>query len=342
VKALVTGGYFDQGGDGVVWLVDLAAERAEVLLRWTPPAHLHIPTKGFAGGSLGDDHLLYLAAHAAVVRIDPVRAAVTGVLHQPCMNDLHHVAALGDRLYVSNTGLGAVEVLGCDGHFLGSHALLPAWANARRIAGDDFPAKAPPVNPGWSGDPPGPWNEARVDDRYHATDRRSAPFHRLKVPDHLHVNHVARLGDRLLATCFADGALRDLQGFDVAAKLTGHFLHDGVAHGGAFWLTAIDGSVIELDAATLLERRRLDAFATGHHGWCRGLAVTDDHLAVGMTEVRRDRLPRHAWANRDPNGSETSVLLLDRRDGRLLARVDLSDKARHAKLYSVLPIEVTA
>ena len=74
MKALVTGGYFDQGGDGVVWLVDLAAERAEVLLRWTPPAHLHVPNKGFAGGSLGTDGQLYVAAHAAVVRIHPARS----------------------------------------------------------------------------------------------------------------------------------------------------------------------------------------------------------------------------------------------------------------------------
>jgi hypothetical protein len=57
--------------------------------------------------------------------------------------------------------------------------------------------------------------------------------------------------------------------------------------------------------------------------------------------VRRGRLPRHRWADRDPEGSETSVLLLDRQDGRLLSRVDLSDEARHTKLYSVLPIEVT-
>jgi hypothetical protein len=340
VKALVTGGYFDRGGDGVVWLVDLAAERADILLRWTPPAHLHVPSKGFAGGSLAADGLLYVAAHAAVVRIDPARAVVTGVLHQPCMNDLHHVVAVDDRLYVSNTGLGAVDVLDLDGRFLGSHALLPAWANARRIHGDDFPAAASPVRPGWSGEPPAPWSEPREDDGYHTADRHSAPFHRLKVPDYLHVNHVAQVGGRLLATCFADGALRDLRGFGVAARLDGHFLHDGIVHSDAFWLTAIDGSVFELDAVTLRERRRIHTFATGHHGWCRGLAVTDDHLAVGLTEVRRGRLPRHRWADREPDGSETSVLLLDRRDGRLLSRVDLTDEARHAKLYSVLPREV--
>ncbi len=337
MKAMVTGGYFDQGGDGVVWQVDLATERAEVVVRWSPPPELHVPTKGFAGGSLDVAGTLYVAAHAAVVRIDPRRASVTGVLHQPCMNDLHHVAVHGNQLYASNTGLGAVEVFGLDGSFHGSHALLPAWANARRIAGQDLPGDAWAQQPGWEGESPAAWPDDRLDDGYHTSERRSAPFHLLKVPDHLHVNHVAFVGDRLIATCFADGTLRDLRTFEIVVRLPGAFLHDGIVHGDSLWLTAIDGTLIELDTNTLGERRRLAAFASGHYGWCRGLAVTDDHLLVGLTEVRRGRMPRHRWADRDPEGSETSVLLLDRGNGRLLARVVLTDGQRHSKLYSVLP-----
>jgi hypothetical protein len=255
------------------------------------------------------------------------------------MNDLHHVAALDDRLYVSNTGLGAVDVFGLDGWFIGSHALLPAWVNARRMAGGDPPDGDFPVSPGWVGTPPTPWPNARADDGYHSPDRGAAPFHQLKVPDHLHVNHVARAGGRLLATCFADGTLRDLRTFAVAARLPGCFLHDGVAHGDALWLSAIDGTLLELDATTLLERRRISTFETGHCGWCRGLAVTPDHLLVGLTQVRSGRLPRHRWADRRPDASETSVLLLDRQNARLVARVDLTDDERHAKLYSVLLLE---
>ncbi|MEZ4266412.1 MAG: hypothetical protein R3F39_08540, partial [Myxococcota bacterium] len=316
----------------MVWLVDFESERADVLLRWTPPPHLLVPTKGFAGGSLAPDGTLYVAAHAAVVRVDPARACVTGVLHQPCMNDLHHVAVDQDRLYVSNTGLGAVDVQGLDGRFLGSHSFLPAWANARRVHGASLPAKGLELGIGWSGEPPAPWTSATDEDGYHSRDRRAAPFHRLKVPDHLHINHVARVGGRLLATCFADGTLRDLSGFDVAARFFGAFLHDGCVADDSLWLTAIDGTVLELDAHDLTERRRVATFATGHYGWCRGLAVTQQALLVGLTEVRRGRLPRHRWADREPEGSETSVLMLDRADGRLLGRVDLTHTERHSKL----------
>lgn len=336
MKALVTGGYFDEGGDGVVWQVDFTAGRADVLVRWSPPPYLRVPAKGFGGGSFAPGGTLYVAAHAAVVRIDVSDAKVTGVLHQPCMNDLHHVATRGELLFVSNTGLGAVDVLGVDGTFRGSHALLPAWANVRRIGGEDPPRDEPPVRPGWEGGAPAPWPVFTPADDYHSAERHGAPFHRQKVPDYLHVNHVAFVGGRALATCFADGTLRDLRFFEAVVRVPGAFVHDGFVHGDGLWLTAIDGTIIELDADTLSERRRLPTFRTGHYGWCRGLAVTDNHLLVGLTEVRRGRLPRHRWADREPEGSETSVLLLDRADGRLLSRVDLTDPIRHSKLYSVL------
>lgn len=343
VQLFVTGGYFDDGGDGVIWRVDLAEERVDVFTRWHPPTHLKVSGKGFAGGTLGPDLTLYAAAHAAVVRLDLRTADVTGVLHQPCMNDLHHVTHEAGRLYVANTGLSAVDVFELDGTFRGSHALLPAWANTRRMGGDDPPA--PPIDAGWHGNPPGSWPRVAAADGYHDADRQTAPFHQLKVPDYLHVNHVARVGERLIATCFADGTLRDLASFDVIARMPGMFLHDGVVDPcgePSVWFTAIDGTVLKLDAQTFAEERRLSVFETGHVGWCRGLAVTADHLVVGLTEVRPNRRPRHRWADVDPARSETSVLLLDRADGRLLARVDLTDAARHSKLYSVLPTQETA
>lgn len=340
MRALVTGGYFDEGGDGVIWEVNLATERAEVRLRWTPPRHLHVPTKGFAGGSIGANGQLYVAAHAAVVRVDLGRDEVTGLLHQPCMNDLHHVTAHQGQLYVANTGLGAVDIFSEDGTFTGSHALLPAWANARRIAGED--PEAPPVNPGWEGVSPPSWVEQTDRDPYFSKERQTQAFHQQKVPDHLHANHVCFLGGRPVATCFSNGSLLDLSSFQVLWRRPDTYLHDGVLHGESLWLTAIDGTVFELSADDLSLRRALQAFKSGHHGWCRGLAITDEHLLIGLTEVRRARMPRHRWADRAPEGSETSVLLLDREDGRLLARVDLSDAVRHSKLYSVLPMEDAA
>lgn len=338
MKVLVTGGYYDDGGDGVIWAVDLERERAEVFLRWQPPPPVHVPTKGFAGAGRAEDGTLFVAAHGAIVRIDPARAKVTGTLHQPCMNDLHHVTVHGDRLLVANTGLDAVDVFGTDGTFVGSHSLLPAWVNARRMSGQTPPSWDEATRPGWSGEAPAEWssNTTSTTSNYYSTD---APFHRCKLRDHLHPNHVVCIGDRVLTTCFADGTVRDLARLEVMWREPGAYVHDGFPHGDSLWFTAIDGQLFELDAHSFEEKRRLSLFDVGHCGWCRGLLVTDQHLVVGLTEVRTPRLPRHRWAERDPGDSETSVLLLDRRDGRLLARVDLTDRIRHSKVYEILPLE---
>jgi hypothetical protein len=84
---------------------------------------------------------------------------------------------------------------------------------------------------------------------------------------------------------------------------------------------------------------RLRVFDTGHAGWCRGLWTDGRLLVVGLTEIRRGRMPRYRWADREPEGTETSLLLLDLSHGQLLARVDLTDGERHSKIYSILPME---
>lgn len=341
---LVTGGYYDASGEGVVWQVDLERERAEPFLRWSPPAHLHVPRKGFAGGCRAGEEHLYVAAHCAVVRIDLSRAVVSGVLHQPSFNDLHHVAVSRERLYLANTGLGSVDIHELGGRFLGSHALLPTWANHRRMAGEDPPGWSEVLDSGWDGAEPVPWPRQRDEDGYHdlGGGRLGAPFARLKVPDHLHPNHVCVTPNQTLVTCLYDGTVRDLRTFDTVLTLPDAHPHDGVIAADAFWTTSIDGLVrasplrdgrVEGEAGT-----RLRVFETGHAGWCRGLWTDGRLLAVGLTEVRRGRLPRHRWADREPEGTETSVLLLELPEGRLLARVDLTDRERHSKIYSILPM----
>lgn len=335
MKVWVTGGFFDEPGDGATWRVDFGEERSERVVRWDPPEHLRVSGKGFAGGSFAPDGTLYVAAHAAVARVDSRRGEVTGVLHQPCMNDLHHVRAERDRLWVSNTGLSSVEVFDLGGELRGSHALLPAWANARRLGGQDLPRDVSLVRPGWAGASPLPWASEADDDPYFANQRAEAPFHARKVRDYLHVNHVGALDGVPVATCFADGSLRSLATFEILDRLPGAFLHDGEEEAGALWLTAIDGRILRWSPGEgFVEHLRV--FETGHHGWCRGLALTPEHFVIGLTEVRRGRMPRHRWADREPEGSETSVLLIDRSSGKLCARVEVGEGHRHAKIYSVL------
>ncbi|WP_224370306.1 hypothetical protein [Hyalangium versicolor] len=342
---LVTGGYFDDSGEGVIWHVDLERERAEPFIRWFPPAHLRVPRKGFAGGCRANDGTVYVAAHCAIVRIDAVSATVTGALHQPSFNDLHHVAVSEDRLYIANTGLGSVDIHELTGRFIGSQTVLPAWANRQRMNGEDPPQWDAVLAPGWDGAEPTPWQSGPEEDGYHDLGQRrgDSPFARLKVPDHLHLDHVCITPLQTLVTCLYDGTVRDLRTFETLLRLEGSHPHDGFIAAGSFWTTSIDGLVraTPLNDGRVTDKAevRRSVFDTGHAGWCRGLWTDGKRLVVGLTEVRRGRMPRHRWADREPEGTETSLLLLDLSDGRLLARVDLSDHERHSKLYSLLLLE---
>ncbi len=217
MKLLVTGGWFDDSGEGALFQVDLATGRPEEVLRWHPPEHLRVPAKGFAGGCLGPDGKLYLAAHAAVVRVDPRRWRVTGLLHHPSFNDLHHVAADRGRLYVTNTGLSTIEVFSLAGDFLGSYNMLPAWVNCRRMDGGDPPSWPQVLRRGWIGDAPGKWEYSPKADGYHDDRHRRStlPFHRLKLRDYLHPNHACITPRQSLVTCLYDGSVRDLRDWSV-------------------------------------------------------------------------------------------------------------------------------
>src|SRR5207253_3861247 len=107
-------------GFGRIAAVDLERETAEIVLEWVPPPSLRTSGKGFLGlawlGAPGKSDLI-VCAHAGLCRIDPKTWTVGGVLHQPCMNDLHHVAVHDGRLLVTNTGLDRIDVFEMSGQF---------------------------------------------------------------------------------------------------------------------------------------------------------------------------------------------------------------------------------
>jgi hypothetical protein len=346
MNVLVSGGYFDASGEGVLWSIDLTAGRAEVVLRHRPEARLHVPGKGFAGaawsGVPGSSDLL-VCGFNALYRVSVASWRVDGVLHQPCMNDLHHVAVVDDLVHVVNTGLDSVDVFRRDGSFVGAFGAGPAWLQAARLAGvcpspadwDDL------LRTGWRAasaevaakdSPPG-------GSYYGARSRLERSFHQRVVRDYLHPNHVAGFDRRLLCTRLADSRVVDLRTFETVIEDLPGPPHDGLFADGRLWLTCVGGQVVEFEPSAELPWRQASCrdvvAATGRSGWCRGLHVTADLLVVGLTEIREPSCYR--WRDLPLAGTETSILALDRATGRLLQRVDLTDRARHSKIYSVLP-----
>lgn len=346
MKVLVTMGFFDDSGECRLVEVNLDTGRHETRLSFFPPEPLRLAEKGFTGaawsGPVGSS-TLFVCGSNAVFQVDPNGFDVVDVWHQPCMNDLHHVAVTRERVYVVNTGLEAIDVFSRDGLFLGSHALHPGWISAQRQAGSS------PSRQDWSLLRDAHW-PPRVDRLRHdepsgdyytpRSSAVSAPFSRRKLRDYVHPNHVAILESQLLVTRFLDRAVDDVFALERVIDDLPGYPHDGLVVDDQFWLTCVNGWIlahaIERGRVTAREVARIDAFASGHSGWCRGLFVTREHLIVGLTEIRR--MPRYRWADRPIEHTETSILLLHRVTGKLEQRVQLNDGKRHTKIFSVLPM----
>jgi hypothetical protein len=345
MKVLVTLGFFDVSGEGRLVEVDLERGKQETRLAYTPPEELRVPEKGFTGaawrGAAGASTILVCSA-SAVHEVEPGSWRVAATWHQRCWNDLHHVAVDGDRVYVVNTGLESIDVLSTDGVFLGSHALHPGWFSAARQAGLSPPRESVPalLDARW---PPraveATFADAPTADYYSPRDALAdLPFGRRKVRDYSHPNHVAVHAGRLLVTRLLDRAVDDVTPFRRVIEGTPGLPHDGIVEGDRFWITCVNGLVvayaIEGGRVTGREVERVDVFATGHTGWCRGLAVTPGQLVVGLTAIRR--MPRHRWCDRPFEETETSVLSIERATGRLASRVELDERARHPKIFTIL------
>ena len=317
MRYLVTAGNFDEDCGKLLELEwDAGTPRLHERLVYHPPPDLRVSGKGFAGGSLVDGDL-WVCSFAAVhkVRLDTMEVVQT--VHHPWFNDLHHVCPRGGTLLVCNTGLDRVEALAVDGSHLGAWSLVSPDASRDRLA----------VTP----DP----------DPYFDTQDPHLPFCRRKVQDLVHPNHVTVVGQRILLTRFLDRRVDNLVSWSPVLEELPGLPHDGVVTDGLFWITCTNGLILAypiLSSGQIhsVPEVEINVFKrTGRTGWCRGLAVGDDYLVVGLTAIHH--MPRQRWCDLPFDETESSVLILDRSDGSLLHRVSLDGLGGHPKVFGILP-----
>jgi hypothetical protein len=323
--------------------VDLARETAEVVFEWVPPPGLRTSGKGFTGlawlGAPGNSVLL-ACAHGCLCRIDPASWTMTGLLHQPCMNDLHHVAVDGERLLVANTGLDRIDVFDLSGQFIGGWDLSPAWITSERMKGRNpsHGGFANALRLGWA-----PGSSALDDEPFggelDSLASAALPFFVRKTRHFIHPNHVTILNGRPLVTRFIDRSIQDLSDWSLAIPETPGHPHDGEVHGNCFWITCTTGLVIayaiERGRLTSREAERLDIpQRTGRRGWCRGLIVTDQLIVVALTAVHS--MPPFGWPDYDIDSTETSIVAIDRRTFVPVARVEFGSFGQLPKLYGMV------
>jgi hypothetical protein len=343
VKLLATISDTLDPGFGRIAEVDIERETAEIVLEWVPPPDLRTSSKGFVGlawlGAPGQSDLV-ACAHAGLCRIDPTTWTVTGVLHQPCMNDLHHVAIHDRHLLVTNTGLDRIEAFDMSGQFVGGWDLSPAWITAERLNGRN-PSRASWTSArhrGWKLESSALDNEPFPVNLEQATSP-SLPFPTRKTRHFVHPNHITMLGGRPLITRFIDRSIQDLADWSFPVPETPGHPHDGDVHGDCFWITCTAGLIvayaIENGRLTSREVERIDIPERfGRRGWCRGLVVKDDVIVVSLTAVQY--MPPFGWPYPDFSNTETSILAIDRRTLKLLTRVDLQHLGQLPKLFGMV------
>lgn len=332
-RYLVSGGDFDSD-ECILWVVDFASARAEVVARHRPRSELRVKGKGFTGMARVGGAIL-AAGFNALYLIDASRLRVEEWLHRPFLNDLHGICHHGDRIFVANTGLDGVEVFSTDRGFVGRHSWSIPELDAGRLAG------LSPAREAWeiSREPQlataSPAMEDLDDGHYGPA---GAPFAQRVVRDGVHVNAVCHTGTNLLASCLS-GVVVDVTTWDtvISFEHTGG-PHDVTALEGDLWLTTVDGEVQRYshDGQGWRLERHYSVFDRSLCGWCRGLHVGREHLAVGLTAMRRP--PKHHWCDRRLEETSTALVLLERSSGDAIGHVPFEHEG-HTKVFAILSIE---
>ncbi len=343
MKILATLGDFSRA-DGQLVLIDFVKETWEIVLEYLPPVHLQVSGKGFTGAAWidksGTSDLL-VCGYAAVFRVNPNHWRVTDSLHRPDMNDLHHLAINGERLYIVNTGLDRIDCYLMNGGYLGGYDLIPAWLGQKRQTDQSHQADCQMIQPvGWIEDTSFGAKESSTDGYYQNPIDTSLPFHRRRVRDCVHPNHLSFFGQQLLVTRFRDRCVQDLRNWRIVIDNLPGYPHDGFVQDGRFWLTTTNGYLLAyaVDASGVTSQRLMqiplfDRF--GYTGWCRGLLVTEEYFIVALTRIYERQIVR--WCDRATEPTETAILLIRRPDLSLAAKVNLQGVSPQPKIFTLLP-----
>jgi hypothetical protein len=329
-RVWVSMGYFDDRGDGAILELDLVHGAVSQKLRFDPPKPLCVPGKGFTGMAYDAGDLI-VAGSNALHRFDE-HFKHTGTLALASFNDIHDICLHKGRLYVVNTGMDGVDVLSTSGRFIGTYNFEPGWISALKQNGEQLSRQehARQMQPGWNFTEHGCIHEDIAQDYYTSN---ALPFHKRKVRDYVHPNHVVITPDRVLVTSLLQKCVYDVSTWEVFVQGEAP-MHDGSIWGDQMWLTRIDGILESYDLETGHLTQRVDiSQRSGMYGWCRGLLLTDAHIWVGVTAIQDET--RFGWRRVPFNETKTGVIVLDRRTLEHVQSFDLTE-ARQNKIYTIM------
>ena len=294
--------------------LDTATGSAEAVMNYKTPAGLcpeDDPSYVFKGASFDGDELL-VVAQTEVLRVALPSMSIVARYSEPTFNDLHHVRAVGDRIYVVSTGLDAVIVLDRDGNVLENVHVL----------GHDL------------------WDcfDEKTDYRLIPTTKphKSHPNHVFETPEGVWVTRISQRDAVLLS--------------DLSRKIDVSAVgppHDGTLHEGSVWFTTVNGFVAKTNPSTGIVEEAYNLNEIGGLdrplGWCRGLGFADGVAFVGFSRLRSTKFRENlSWVKRGfkrdavQRRLPTRVAAYDLDRGQLLQEWDLEETGL-GLVFSILP-----
>jgi len=277
------------------------------------PSDRSVYGKGFTGAKIHEG-TLFICGYNAVYTVDLNSFNIQPWLVRDNFNDLHNLAFSKDSngevlVWIANTGHDSVECYNFDGMKLSTTKLKPQ---------------------------PGAFRNETSDSYFDSPE--NTPIYCKKLCDEVHPNAISPCSSKILVSRFSDKSFTSLNGKTVCSLPSPP--HDLSTWNNELWTTTTNGQVWRLrDTMDRYEPELIiDTFnSTGRSGWCRGLAVHDEVLVVGLTRI--DRMPRERWSNRPFSATVTGIIVIDRSTNTEIAFSNLDQLGTHPKLFAIVPFE---
>ncbi|ETR71908.1 MAG: hypothetical protein OMM_02133 [Candidatus Magnetoglobus multicellularis str. Araruama] len=339
-KVWVTGGYFDNTGECFVKEIDIFKQTTSDIIRFTPPSNLLVPQKGFTGANWMGKPLtsdLLVCGFCAIFRFSPPDWKLSGILHQPCMNDLHHVAIYDEKIYIVNTGLESIDVFDKSGFYQGSYSFHPAWLSRERQNGitpsKDEVEWQSLLKVGWEERSFSLTDQPPTEDYYQSEKEL---FHQKKLKDFIHLNHVSILQNQIISTSLSHKCVYNVCNFTKVIDQTPGFPHDGIIHNDNLWITCVDGIIVAYKIKHGVVTNKITYIKnifehTEHRGWCRGILIQNNYLIIGITQIYKST--QHYWAPHPHCSTKTGIICFDLNNNES-SFINLSE--RKGKIFSII------
>lgn len=289
MKLLVPISYFQGVPRSEIWILDTVTGQKEQVFYQETVAERAVNGKGITGLAWLKEGLLIACDFNQVWLIKSSDYSVTALLQDDEFNDLHQLSIDSNQILVSNTGRDSVDVLDCNLRFNTRYDMLSNSELNDRLSGN-----------------------YKIRGEYYDRPQQNSEFFRRKVPDKYHINHSVMVDGRLLITCFKQKILIDALTGEVVSNEFDTQPHDGFVHDDSIWVTTVAGKVYRAPLAfPLLFVEVIDIADIGpFKGWCRGLAIINNRIFIGITAVKQIT-ERTAWLTVPAAETKTGIYQLN-------------------------------